>query len=144
VIFDPNHHRPFFRALWAICLAGVVWGSLVSGEELSSLEKVVPFLDSDKLMHYGAYTGLAFLSTLALERRRGIAIALSMVLMGFLLELGQRFSPGRTPDFADALANTLGVSTGTVFGCMSAGRFGGSRPRRHIAAGARLAEPDGD
>jgi VanZ family protein len=67
-------------------------------------------------MHYGAYTGLAFLSILAYERWRGLALALSMILLGVVIELLQHFSPGRTPDIADVIANSTGVFTGITLG----------------------------
>jgi VanZ family protein len=88
---------------------------------MSSLEKVVPFLEYDKLMHYGAYTGLAFLSMLAYERRRGFVLALSMILLGVVIEFLQHFSPGRTPDIADVIANSTGVFSGIVLGLLVIG-----------------------
>jgi hypothetical protein len=69
-------------------------------------------LKYDKLTHFGAYAGLSVLSMLAFERWRGVFVALSMILLGALIEAAQYFSPGRTPDLIDALANTLGVLSG--------------------------------
>lgn len=120
-------YRTLLRVLWGMCLFGVICGSLASGNELSSLEKVLPFLGYDKLLHYGAYAGLAFLSVLAFERRRGLALALSMILLGVVLELGQHFSPGRTPDVADATANSLGVFSGIALGLFVTGVWERSR-----------------
>ena len=51
-------------------LAEVISGSLAPENEMSSLDKVLPFLQYDKLMRDGSYAGLAFLSLLAFERRR--------------------------------------------------------------------------
>jgi VanZ family protein len=45
----------------------------------------------------------------AFERWRGVVVALSMILLGAVMEGGQQFSPGRTPDVNDAIANSLGV-----------------------------------
>ena len=119
-----RRHRTLFGVFWAGWLVGVISGSLASGDEMSSLDKVLPFLQYDKLMHYGAYAGLAFLSLLAFERRRGIAVALSMILLGGVIEFLQNFSPGRTPEFADAIANTLGVFTGIALGLLVTGPLG--------------------
>jgi len=83
---------------------------------MSSLEKVVAFLEYDKLVHCGAYAGLAFLSLLAFEGRRGMATALSMIFLGAGIEILQQFSSGRTPDINDAIANTLGVLSGIALG----------------------------
>jgi VanZ family protein len=118
VKIELERYRTLLRVFWGVWLAGVVWGSLVSGNEMSSLENVVPFLQYDKLVHGGAYAGLALLSMLAFERRRGIAVALSMILLGAVIELLQHFSPGRTPDVADAIANSVGVLSGIALGIL--------------------------
>jgi len=89
---------------------------------VSSLEKVAPFLEYDKLVHFAAYAGLAFLSLLAFEGRRGMAAALSMIFLGAGVEILQHFSPGRTPDIDDAIANTLGVLSGIALGNCSVQR----------------------
>src|SRR5215469_8564263 len=94
---DLTKYRIFFRVLWAVLLVSVISGCLITGNELSSLSQVLPFLGYDKLTHYSAYVGLAFLSILGFEPRRGVVVALLMVLVGVLIELAQRFSPGRTP-----------------------------------------------
>ena len=125
-----ERHRTPLRVFWATWLAGVISGSLASGNEMSSLDKVLPFLQYDKVTHYGAYAGLAFLSLLAFERRRGLAVALSMILLGAVIELLQHFSPGRTPDIADAIANTLGVFSGIAVGLLVTGAYQGIRRSR--------------
>jgi VanZ family protein len=97
----------------------------------SSLEKAVPFLHYDKLVHYGAYAGLAFLSLSAFERRRGIVVALSMILLGAAMEFLQHFSPGRSPDTTDAIVNTLGVLSGISVGLLVTGALArDASPRR--------------
>jgi VanZ like family len=134
-------YRTLFRVFLAMWLAGVVCGSLASGNEMSSLDKVLPFLQYDKLMHFGAYAGLAFLSMLAFERRRGMALALSMILLGVAIELAQHFSPGRTPDFADAIANSLGVLSGLAFGVLL---FSNGLPRRRAGPETTPAKMESD
>ena len=114
---DWRRHRPLFRVLLAVWLVCVILGSLASGSELASLEKMLPFLEwSDKIQHFGAYAALALLCMLALERGRRVAAALSMILLGVLLEAAQHYAPGRTPDLGDALANTLGAFAGMALG----------------------------
>jgi len=44
----------------------------------------------------------------------GIWLALVAIPMGAVLELGQHFVPGRTPELGDAAANSLGVLAGLV------------------------------
>ena len=114
--FNLAPYRPLFRALWAICLAAVVWGSLASDKDLQSLAPVLP--SNDKLLHFGAYAGLAFLSLLAFTGIRGLVFALLLLPLGALLEFGQHFSPGRTADLLDELANTCGVFTGIALGLL--------------------------
>ena len=138
-----TRYRTLFRVSWVVWLAGVVWGSLVSGNEMSSLESALPLLQYDKLVHYGAYAGLALLSMLAFERRRGIVTALSMILLGAVIELLQHFSPGRTPDIADATANAFGVLSGIAVGLFLTRVWA---PSRHaipaaLAAGLTLLAP---
>ena len=114
---DQRRHRRLFRALLAVWLACVILGSLASGSELASLEKVLPFLEwSDKIQHIGAYAVLAVLWMLAFEGWRRVAAALSMILLGVLLEAAQHYAPGRTPDLSDAVANALGVLAGMALG----------------------------
>jgi len=103
---------------------------------MSSLESVVPLLQYDKLVHYGAYAGLAFLSMMAFERRRGIRVALSMILLGAVIEFLQHFSPGRTPDIADATANALGVLSGIAVGSLVIGVLARSRQAETVPRGS--------
>ena len=91
----------------------------------------MPFLHYDELVHYGAYAGLAFLSLSAFERRRGIVVALSMILLGAAMEFLQHFSPGRSPDITDAIVNTLGVLSGISVGLLVTGALArDASPRR--------------
>ncbi len=128
---DLAQHRTLLRVLWTAWLICVLAGSLASGKEISSLDRVLPFLEYDKLLHFAAYAGLAVLSILAFERRRAILVALSSILLGAVIELAQHFSPGRTPDVTDAIANTLGVFSGIGLGLLLAARLrpDGNRPR---------------
>jgi hypothetical protein len=117
VKIDRRRRQRLFRALLAVWLACVILGSLASGSELASLEKTFPFLAwSDKIQHFGAYGVLAVLWMLALEGRRRVTAALSMIFLGVQLEAAQHFAPGRTPDLGDAVANALGVVAGMALG----------------------------
>ena len=71
----------------------------------------------DKLQHFGAYLALSFLPAIGFrDRRRGIVVGLSMFVLGTLLEGGQHFSPGRTVELGDVIANGIGVSCGALLG----------------------------
>ncbi len=67
---------------------------------------------SDKIMHFGAYAGLAFLPALHEARRRLPLIAVLLAALGVLMEFGQRYSVGRQYEVADMLANTAGIVCG--------------------------------
>lgn len=109
------------RLLWGLNLVAVVWGSLLPEAKLQVWETRFPlFVWNDKLLHSFGYLGLAFLAMLSFSRR-GTRIAVSMILVGALLEVAQISVSGRSADWKDALANTAGVLAG-------------------IAAGARLRE----
>ena len=71
----------------------------------------------DKLQHLSAYLALSFLPVIGFrDRRRGIVAGLSMFVLGVLLEAGQHFSPGRSVELGDVLANGAGVSCGALLG----------------------------
>ena len=102
----------WFRVLWWIAIVIVVVGSLLPERELTKVMAFLPDI-SDKLQHFGAYLGLAILAVLGHQRlRSGVALALCMIPLGIGLEFAQAWSPGRTPDVFDALANACGVFCG--------------------------------
>ena len=71
----------------------------------------------DKLQHFGAYLALSVLPVIGFQdRRRGIMAGLSMFVHGVLLEAGQYFSPGRSVELGDVIANGVGVSCGALLG----------------------------
>ena len=71
----------------------------------------------DKLQHFGAYLALSVLPAIGFQdRRRGILAGLSMFVLGVLLEAGQYFSPGRSVELGDVIANGVGVSCGALLG----------------------------
>ena len=73
------------------------------------------FRFNDKILHFSGYLLLAILPVLGLRRKiNALMGAGSMVLLGLLLEIGQNFVPGRTPELADEVANSLGVACGVV------------------------------
>ena len=95
-------------ALWA---AVILWFSSQPADDLPDVGFQVP----DKLVHAAIYALLGALVARAL-RRRGLAVALAAVAaiaaFGLFDEWTQSFSPGRTPDLRDALADTLGAAAG--------------------------------
>jgi VanZ family protein len=104
--------RQWFRVLWWIAIMVVVVGSLLPDRELTKVMSYLPDI-SDKVQHFAAYLGLAVLAVLGHQRlKSGVVLALCMILLGIGLEFAQAWSPGRTPDVFDALANACGVVCG--------------------------------
>jgi VanZ family protein len=96
----------------------VIVGSLLPGSSTPIRElSLLPI--SDKVMHFSAYLLLALLPLISFKGRwRALFCALLMIVLGVALEGGQWFSPGRSVELGDALANTLGVLTGTLAGSL--------------------------
>ena len=102
--------------LWAVLICCVVIGSLLPSE--SPVMVVIGGLQiNDKVLHFCAYLALSFLPVIGFrDRRRGIVAGLAMFVLGVLLEAGQQFSPGRTVELGDLLANGAGVGCGALLG----------------------------
>jgi len=72
---------------------------------------------SDKIEHVVAYFVLAILGSLAFRGRRNLFLLVVLLCaMGGTIELLQAFSPGRTPEVADAIANGIGAAAGVLTG----------------------------
>jgi hypothetical protein len=108
--------RTVILSLWAVLICCVVAGSLLPAA--SPVMLAIGRLHIwDKLQHFGAYLALSFLPVIGFrDRRRGLMAGLSMFLLGILMEAGQHFSPGRSPELGDVLANGAGVSCGALLG----------------------------
>jgi VanZ family protein len=107
--------RPFFRnQLPALIWAGLIFiESAIPGENIPD----VPIFSQDKLIHFGIYLVLAYLVYRALFRqlrypwlqsRALMATLLVVALFGASDEFHQLFVPGRSCDFFDWTADTLG------------------------------------
>ncbi len=98
--------------LWCISILIVIYYSLVP-----QVEFPVDFWNADKAYHCAAYGWLAILPMMGFTvRRLAISAALSMIILGILLEVGQYFIPGRSFSLLDIAANTIGVLLGIFLG----------------------------
>lgn len=97
--------------LWGISICIVIYYSLVPG-----VEWPIDFWNVDKVYHAAAYFWLASLSMTGFSVRRALPAALSMIILGVLLEIAQYFIPGRTFSLMDIAANSLGVILGIILG----------------------------
>ncbi len=90
------------RIAWLICLVAVIVGSLLPAESapMRALDKLAI---NDKVQHLLACRTVALLIVLA-------------PTLGVFLEYGQLYSPGRSFDVRDMLANAAGVGIGAAIG----------------------------
>jgi VanZ family protein len=101
--------RTVIRILFGLAATVVAVLSLLPAHDLPKVAV------SDKIEHAGAYFVLAILGGLGLRKRRGLLLLFILLCaMGGVIELLQAFSPGRSPDIFDALANGTGAAAGTL------------------------------
>ena len=96
-------------ASWALAL-GIVFATL-------GPQGLRPHVGDPQLERFCAYVVTAAAFVVAYPRR-WLVVMVGMVATAVLLELGQRFVPGRDPGVADAIAKALGG----VFGAVGAHR----------------------
>jgi VanZ family protein len=101
------------RLLWGACLITVIVGSLLPGDS-APMVAIDSLGVSDKLQHCGAYAVLAFLPCIYERRRVAVMLLVLAAAMGVLLEFGQLFSPGRSFDVYDMLADGIGIILGAA------------------------------
>jgi VanZ family protein len=102
-----------FRALWLAIgyglIALIVYLSLTS--DPVDLDTGLPY--QDKLFHMLAYfTVTAWFVQIFHARRHLNRWAIAFLCLGLSMEFVQSFEPTRTAEFADMLANTIGVTLG--------------------------------
>jgi VanZ family protein len=70
----------------------------------------------DKLNHMLAFTALAFSAYLGYPAHRGTRLLLLFALLAFggLIEVLQLFVPGRSSEWGDLLADSIGIACGAV------------------------------
>jgi VanZ family protein len=101
--------RTVIRVLFGLAATVVAVLSLLPAHDLPNVAT------SDKIEHAGAYFVLAILGGLGLRERRGLLfLFIFLCAMGGVIELLQAFSPGRSPDVFDALANATGAAAGIL------------------------------
>ena len=100
-----------FQALWLLAMAATIVGELLPGNS-APMRWIAATHVSDKTLHFTAYALLAFMPVFGFKLRRGIPLALSMILLGVALEFAQRLVPSRSFEVADMVANALGVFAG--------------------------------
>lgn len=97
------------RILFFLAAAAVAVLSLLPQRDLPKVGV------SDKLEHALAYFVLAILGSFAFRERRSLLYLLILLCaMGGVIEVLQAFSPGRSPDLIDAIADGAGAAAGVL------------------------------
>lgn len=95
--------------------------TLTPGENMPQTGLWEEFLNFDKVVHLSIFGAMVFLLIISLSkqytflylRRHAIGVSVATgILYGILIELIQNLIPGRSFEFADVIANSLGCLTG--------------------------------
>jgi VanZ family protein len=106
-----------------VILKVVAWSCLVALGGLSLLPRAYVKRTGfgGHLEHFVAYFLTAGIFCIAYRSRSpSVRIAIGLVAVAALFEVGQYFSPGRTPALSDWMASTTGVVTGGLMGLLVA------------------------
>ena len=103
---------------WALVLATI-------NESLQrNVWKVAEVMPSDKLTHFTGYLLLALWFAGVARRSRYVVVGLLLVGLGGSLEVAQGLMhEGRSAEWLDMLANTLGISTGLGVAALGLGNW---------------------
>jgi len=125
--------RRVARALWFLAILAVIVGSLLPSNSLAirTLERL-PL--SDKLEHLGMYAVLVFLP--AIHERRSVLLgaAAGAIVLGVGLEIAQLLTGWREYEFADMIADAIGVCMGLAAGLVVRSRLPVARSSADISA----------
>ena len=102
--------RRLVRALFILAVLVVSILSLLPSRDLPEVDL------SDKFEHVTSYFMLAIVGSFVFREQRLILLFVLLCAMGGVIELLQAFSPGRTPDIVDAIANGAGAAAGVLMG----------------------------
>jgi VanZ family protein len=97
--------------LWAGLLVFASISELLPGDSapMMAVSQV-----NDKLLHFSAYTAMAFVPAFGLRFSAAIGCIIATELLGIGLEFAQLFVRQRSCDPYDVMANTAGVLIGVV------------------------------
>jgi VanZ family protein len=104
--------------LWILATLLVIAGSLLPAHS-SAMESLARLNINDKVEHFAAYFVLALLPSL---QRRGWSLSAFIgfaLALGIALEYGQLYSPGRSFDVWDMVADATGTAVGLCAGLLS-------------------------
>lgn len=97
------------RLTFILYVGAVTVLSLIPGGDVSAPGQ------TDKILHFIAYTGMSFLALLAFRTRfTRAAVLIFVVALGLFLEWVQLYIDGRNASLLDATVNVLGIAVGTL------------------------------
>jgi VanZ family protein len=103
--------RRIARILFLLAAAAITVLSLLPQHDLPKVGV------SDKIEHLLSYFVLAILGSFAVREQRSLLyLFVLLCVMGGVIELLQAFSPGRSPDIVDAIADGAGAAAGVLIG----------------------------
>ena len=73
----------------------------------------IAFPEADKVLHAMAFAGLSFIGCLAYPSRIFV-LAMFLVFLGGAIEVAQGFTPDRSPELFDFLADVVGIALGYI------------------------------
>lgn len=101
--------RILARAAFVLAVLVVIVGSLTPAAEMPEIAV------SDKIQHFAAYAGLAFLALVGWPRQGPFGWpVMSVVVAGPTIEVLQHLVPGRSASVGDAAADIAGVVIGVL------------------------------
>lgn len=107
-LFAAPERRLLWRALLAVLVIAITWLALSPAPP--------PTVDTgwDKSNHAMAFAALAFVGVWALwpRPRQWLLLVVALLAYGGAIEVAQSFVPPRSGDWADLLADSLGIAIG--------------------------------
>jgi VanZ family protein len=75
------------------------------------------FKDADKVQHFLAFSSLTLAACLGMSAgtRQAMGAAFGMLMFGIFIELVQSQLPTRSAEFADVVADSVGIGGGLIF-----------------------------
>src|SRR4051812_21956477 len=114
-MLNPSRQKLLLRLVWLLWLIAVIVGSLLPGNT-TAMRAINELHVNDKVQHYVGYALLGFLPALHERRRTLTLLLLFSAVMGVLLEVGQLYSPERSLDVFDMVADFMGIVSGSLLG----------------------------
>lgn len=108
-----SERLPRYRGAW-LALGWVMVGVVAIGSLWPNVPQVTSGM-SDKLLHFAAYAGLAFMFAGVVERSHWGRVLVGLLLFGAGIELAQAYlSSTRSGEWLDLAANAGGVAAGLL------------------------------